>query len=206
MARTKEEWFQTLKSWVPEWFFERDANNQGLFYAMAEILTLQGVEIEDTISQTFIDQADGSYLDLHGDERNVDRLSGEFDTQYAVRIKSKSLLSQLSKPALLAIINQLLIKGQAAIKEDWEGGTFFNRESFFNRGEIVIQPIENTFTIVVDRQLHDPYSFFNREYFVSRGDFIGTTESSDYVFQLILNAVNDNKAFGTLYRIIERLQ
>lgn len=206
MARNKEEWFQTLKSWVPEWFFEREEYNEAVFYAMAEILALQQAEAEDTLSQTFIDQADGSFLDLLGDERSVDRLPGEFDSQYSVRIKNKGLVSNLSKPALLSLINQLIIKGTAQIKEDWEGGSFFNREAFFNRGEVVIQPIENTFTIVVDKQLHDPYSFFDREYFCDRGDFVGTTDSSEYVFQLILNAVNDNKAFGTLYRIIERLQ
>ena len=206
MAKTQAEWYEALKTWVPQWFFEREIYSQAVLQALAKVLSLMSDDVEDTFKQTFIDDAVGAYLDLLGDERNVARLAGELDAQYAVRIKTKSLISQMSKPSLLAIINQLLIAGVAQIREDWEGGVFFNRESFFNRAEIVIQPIENTFTVVVDKQVHEPYSFFNREHFVSRGDFYGTGISSDYVFQLILNAVNDNKAFGTLYRIFERLQ
>jgi hypothetical protein len=206
MAKTQAEWYQSLKSWVPEWFFEREIYSAALFQAMAKVLSKVSADVEDNLKQTFIDQAVGAYLDLLGDERSVPRLTGELDAQYAVRIKSASLISQMSKPSLLAIINQLLIAGVAQIKEDWEGGVFYNRQSFYNRAEIIIQPIENTFTIVVDKQVHAPYAFFNRENFHNREDFHSTGLSSDYVFQLILNAVNDNKAFGTLYRIFERLQ
>lgn len=203
--KNKQQWYDTLKAWVPQWFFEAEDYNSALFYAMARVLEQVGLDIQDTLDQTYLDRASGSYLDLHGDERVVPRLPGENDPPYAVRIKSKSLVSQISKPALIRLINQLLIRGVAAIKEDWEGGVFFSRNSFFNRGEIVLQPIENTFTIVVDKQIHEPYSFFNREHFLDREDYIGTAESSDLVFQLILNAVNDNKALGVFYRIIERL-
>lgn len=203
--KNKAEWFDTLKAWVPQWFFVSEEYNVALFYAMAAILEQVSLGAVDTIEQTFIDEASGSYLDLLGDERVVPRLDTEQDTPYAVRIKSKSLVSQMSRPALLAIINGLLIRGVAAIKEDFEGGVFFNRNSFFNRGEVVLDPLENTFTIVVDRQVHEPYSYFNREFFFNRESFSGTEISSDFVFQLILSAVNDNKALGVFYRIIERL-
>ncbi len=206
MAKTQDQWFESLKSWVPQWFFEREIYSYALFQAMAKILADLSDDVEDSTMQTFIDEATGAYLDLLGSERGCERLTGEFDAQYAVRIKNKSLVSQLSKPSLLSIINQLLIAGDAAIKEDWQGGVFYNRECFTNRGEIVLDPIDNTFTIVVDKQVHEPYAFFDREHFMDREDFTSTNLSSDYVFQLILNAVNDNKAFGVLYRIFERIQ
>ena len=206
MAKTQAQWFESLKSWVPQWFFEREIYSYALFQAMAKVLEQLSEDVEDSTRQTFIDQATGAYLDLLGSERGCVRLAGEFDAQYAIRIKNKSLVSQISKPSLLAIINQLLIAGQAAIKEDWQGGVFFDREAFHNRAEIVLDPIDNAFTIVVDKQVHEPYSFYDREYFSGREAFNGTELSSDYVFQLILNAVNDNKAFGVLYRIFERIQ
>lgn len=206
MAKTKQEWFDTIKYWVPEWFFERSEYSEALFYAMAELLSVQEAETQDLIEQTYLDTADGDYLDLHGDERGVPRVTDELDASYASRIKNKSLVSQLSKPALQAIVNQLLVKGVCAIREDFAGDVFFGRSAFFNRGEIVLDPIDNTFTIVVDKQIHAPYSFFNREHFINRGDYFGTSVSNETVFQLILAAVNDNKAFGVLYRIIERFQ
>jgi hypothetical protein len=205
MAKTQAEWFSSLKSWVPEWFFEREDSNVAVFQSIAKILEASQLDVEDQQMQTFILEAVSPYLDLHGSERSVTRLSGEFDPQYAIRIRLKSLVSQLSKPSILALVNALLIKGVASIREDFEGSVFVDREEFVNRGAIVIEPIDNTFTILVDKQIRDPYSFANRENFVDRSDFVGNSESSEYVFDLILNAVNENKALGVFYRIIERI-
>lgn len=206
MAKSKAQWFETLKAWVPSWFWEVSKYNQAVFTASAKVLSVEQVAMEEQVSQTFILQADGESLDLHGNERGVPRITGETDAQYRVRIQSRSLVSQVSKPDLLAIVNQFLIRGMAYIKEDFEGGVFADRESFANRAEVIIEPIYNTFSIVVDQQIHVPYSFANREAFCGRENFIGTTESSEFVFEVILNAVNDNKAFGVFFRILERLQ
>ena len=205
MAQTQAQWYSKLKTWVPEWFFEKEIYSKALFSGMAKVLSMVQEDVDFSFNQTFIDRAIGNYLDLLGAERGVTRIDGEFDAQYAVRIKSKGLVSQANRPAILAIVNALLIQGVASMKEDWEGGVFFNRGAHFNRSEILISPIENTFTLVVDKQIPDPNSFFDREYFADREDFFGKSESSDYVFQLILNAVNDNKALGVFYRIFERL-
>lgn len=206
MAKTQADWFSTLKSWVPEWFFEKEENNVALIQSMAKVLSEAQVDVDETMAQTFIMQAQAPYLDLHGYERSVDRLSGELDPQYAIRIRLKSIISQLSKPSILAIVNSLLIKGQASIREDFEGSIFVDREEFANRGAIVVLPIDNTFTILVDKQIRDPYSFVDREYFADREAIVGNSESSDFVFDLILNAVNENKALGVFYRIIERVE
>jgi len=53
--------------------------------------------------------------------------------------------------------------------------------------------------------VHEPYSFEGREYFVGRDEFVGTALSSEYVFNLIQEAVNANKGLGTLYRVIEKI-
>jgi len=205
MAKSQAQWFNTLKSWVPEWFFGQNGSNVAIFQAIAKILNESEIDLDEQMMKTFILQSSDTYLDLHGYERTVVRLSSELDPPYAIRIRIKSLISQLSKPDLLAIVNSLLIKGYATIREDFEGSIFCDREEFSNRGAIVIEPIENTFTVLVDKQIRDPYSFVDREYFSDRLAFVSNSESSDFVFELILNAVNDNKAFGTLFRIIERL-
>jgi hypothetical protein len=205
MAKTQNEWFETLKGWVPEWFWEEQRYNVAVIQGIAKALSLLEQDTLEIQSWTFLDQARGGNLELHGSERGVARASGERDSTYRVRVRSQSLKSQCSFVDLLSLVNQFLIKGPATIPEDKDGGVFFNSGTHFNRGDIVLEPIENTFTISVDRQLHDPYSFFGREYFMNREDCMGTTESDEQVFQRILVAVNENKAFGTFYRIIERV-
>lgn len=206
MSKSKAQWFSTLKSWVPEWFFETEKSNVAIMQGIAKTLEAAELDIDEQKMQTMILEATSPYLDLHGYERNVTRLSGEFDAQYALRIRLKSLVSQLSRPSIIALTNALLIRGVSSIREDFSGSVFVNREEFVNRGAIVIEPIDNTFTLLVDKQIRGPHSFVDRGFFSDRIDFVGNSQSSEYVFELILNAVNENKALGTFYRIIERLE
>lgn len=206
MAKNKTEWYNILKSWVPEWFFQKEIYSGAVFNAIAQ--TLRTLELDnDTIAaQTFVTRAAGSYLDLLGSERGVYRIANELDAQYAIRIQNKSLVSQISKPQIKALVDQLIIQGVCQIKEDFEGGVFASRGACANRAEVIVTPLENTFSIVVDKQVHSPYSFASRAAFAGRSNFVGTIRSSDYVFQLILKAVTDNKALGVFYRIVERFQ
>lgn len=206
MAKTQAQWFEQLKAWVPEWFFEKEENNVAIMQALARILAESEADVADQKKQTFILESDSPYLDLHGFERSVTRLIGELNPPYAKRVRLKSLVSQLSKPSLLTIINGLLIKGVASIREDFSGSIFSDRDEFCNRGSIIIEPIENTFSILVDKQIRDPYSFADREFFCDRESFVGDADSDEGIFELIAAAVNENKAFGALYRIIERME
>lgn len=201
MALTKEQWFLKLRSWVPSWVFEEEKTNVALFRGIARLLSEIDADKDTLIAQTFIDQAT-DYLDQHGSERDVLRLSGELNPPYRVRIKSNGIVFLGDKPDLAALINKILIRGIASIKEDWEGGTFIG-QSYLNRGEVLVENTKDVFTIVVDRQVHEPFSFLGG-YFV--GDsYCGATESNPELFELIVETVNANKAFGSLYRVIERL-
>ena len=115
------------------------------------------------------------------------------------------IANTVSCPAIKALVDALLIVGEATVLEDFEGNVFFDREEFYNRGRIMIDPIKDTFSIIVDMQLHEPYSFYDREDFMEREDFIGANNSPLKIFNLIVEQVNANKAFGTLYRVIERV-
>jgi len=86
---------------------------------------------------------------------------------------------------------------------------FFTRECFFDRKSVFIDVVYNTFSIVIEKQIHEPYSFYDNGvspeigHFFSRSDFYGTNVSSENIFNLILAAVNRVKALGTVYRLIE---
>lgn len=200
----KAQWFEKFQSWLPRWVFSATTYTNAIFGGAAKSLESSDAAIENLISQTYIDDAVGEFLDLHGLDRNVSRYENESDLSYATRIKGSSLQSQCDKFALIALVNKVLIRGTCIIVEDAEADVFISRNIYANRGSILLDKILNTFTVIVDRQIHEPYSFSDRENFMSF-DFIGQGESDLAIFTSILNIINSNKAFGTLYRIVERV-
>ena len=205
MAATKQELFNRLKGFVPTWFFEEDEDgiNEAIFFAIAAVQERVNLALEEHIKETFICQAEGGYLDEHGLERNLERTTGEINANFAQRIKN--ITNTTSCDEIKRVVDALLQVGEATIVEDGAQTVFFNRESFLNRGEILVDAIENAFSIIVDNQVPVPLSFLNREQFLNREDFIGRQASSLALFQLIVDTVNKNKACGARYRLIERV-
>lgn len=202
MSKSKDDWYLSLKGWLPQWWFEQVENQEAVLYGMAAILERLGQAVDDHTKETYICQAQAAYLSEHGFERNLFRYDAELDPAFAIRIKN--ITNTTNCPAIKEIVDALLEVGFAEIREDFNGGPFFDREYFSDRGDILINAIINTFSIIVDRQVHAPYSFYSREYFVDREDFIGRNDSGLDLFNRIIESVNRNKALGTLYRLIER--
>lgn len=182
MALTKDQWYQRLKSWVPSWVFtgEDESIVRAIFYGIAKMLESAGIEDDNLFNQTFIDTATTPYLDLIGSERSVIRDPGESDAAYRTRIKTGNTKTNLSKPDLIAIINQFLTVGTCTFIEDFEGTFYCSREYFCNRGDVVIDPIDDAFTVIVEDQLD-----LN-------------------ILNSVVTAVNRNKAFGVVWRLVER--
>lgn len=203
MALSKEQWFKKLKNLVQSWVFERSVENEAIFRGMAATLEQVQLDADAHIAETFIDKATEEFVELHGDERVVERLDGEVLSAYRQRIKK--IVNNSNVPAIKALVDALLIRGECTIIEHYRLGVFFyNRESFFNRNVIGFDVLYNAFTILIDFQIPDPVSFFNREHFYNREDVYGTMQSSDTVFSNVIKTVNINKAYGTVYRLIER--
>lgn len=202
--KTKAQWYSLLTTWLPQWWFNSVENQEAILYGIAAVLERLDGDLQNHLRETFICQSVSGYMDEHGLERNLTRLSGELDPQFCERIRN--IINSSNKPALKALVDALLDVGECTIVEDWEGGTYYNREYCFNRGAVLIDLIYNAFTIIVDRQVHAPYSFYTREYFMTREHFIGTNESSLELFERIVDAINAAKALGTVYRLIERTE
>lgn len=203
MALSQAQWFEKLKSWVPTWFWQERVYQEAHFMALAKILAGMQLAAEASALQTFIVEAEGSTLDLHGDERTAPRLTGEIDSTYSTRIRSLANLS--NKVSIKQLVDELLIIGECVIGEDYDAFLFFNRDAYLNRGLLILENILNTFTIVFENQTRSPESFLDREQFMSRSDVFGTLEASDEFFRSIIAAVDRAKAFGTFYRVIERV-
>lgn len=204
MALTQDEWFSKLKGWVPTWFFETEHYNVAEFQAIAKLFAEAEQQAEDHFQQGYIANATNEIADLYANERNFRRLPQEIDPVLTGRIRS--LLNQSNVPAIKRLVDQFLIVGESTITEHFMGAIFASRESFCNRREVFMQIYYNAFSIIVDQQLHVPYSFAGRENFAGREDFFGSNTSSQNIFDLITETVNNVKAAGTLYRVIERTQ
>ncbi len=205
-ALTQQQYYEKLRAMVPPEFFEKENINVAIFNGIAAVFARLHQDAEDHFKETMIKYPNATelFLDSHGEERNVERLSAEPDPVYSERVRNITNSSDV--PAIKAIVDALLINGESTILENNEARIFASREQFYSRGDLFTEIFYNVFTIVVENQLHDPYSFTDREYFFSREDFLGATESDLAIFQQISAAVDKAKAFGVLYRILERQQ
>lgn len=203
-ALTKEQWYEKLKSWIPEdWYLNNPEFQDAHLWGLAALYAYLDNEVSQTAKETFITDATGRQLDEHGVERTIPRIEDELDAQYRPRLRN--ITNRSNCPDLKELVDAVLIAGESSFIEDFKSDVFLNREFFYNRGHILVEKIVNVFTILVDKQVHEPFSFFNRGFFANRGDFIGRQTSSDYVFELIQGILCEEKATGTLYRLYERL-
>lgn len=198
---TKAQFFEKLKGQVPEWFFEEEEYNEAYFYGAAAVLEQIQTDGKNHVDQTFIGNAEGDILDAHGEERTKPRLENENDSLYRARIRTIS--NQSPPPDLQRIVESLIITGTVTIREDFNDTVYASRGYYASRKAVVCDQIENTFSVIVDKQIHEPYSFADRENFVSRGSYVGSVNGLIEVYRAIVQAVNENKAFGTLYRLVE---
>jgi len=205
---TQAQWYGKLKGFIPGHIWASETIQKAVLMAMSKALSEVQARVDEHIDDTFISRAADGVLDTHGRERSLTRLTGqiqELDPQFSRRVRS--LVNQSNIDAIRDLVNTFLIAGVARVTDDFNAQVFLDREFFCNRGAIIIDPqIINTFSIIVDKQIHEPYSFSDREYFLTRENFVGGNESSQYIFDIIKKVIDDNKALGTLYRIIELLE
>lgn len=200
---TQEQWYDKIKTLVPSWMWQREDTIRAYAMALSKACEQLQIKTAEHAEDTFIMQSAKGTLDSHGDERSTDRLDNELDPDFAVRVQS--LFNQSNIPALITTINKVLVSGAARIQEDYDSVPFCG-SVYASRAALFLEdPITNTFSIIVDKQTHAPFTFLSREYFCDREGFIGTDVSLDRVFTSIQKIADDNKALGTFYRIFELL-
>jgi hypothetical protein len=202
MALTQDEWYDKLRSWVPSWFFERPIYQVAYFKALAATLAQAQADAAEHLGETFLLQGTEPFLDAQGDERSVDRLTLEADDVYARRVQR--LVAQVDKVSIKAIVDGIIRNAECKVIEGWEAN-YCVRETFMSRDEYLTDYRYNAFTIVTpaNTSQHEPYSFCDREAFCDREDWVGTVTLTEDVYASIVAALNQAKALGTLYRIVE---
>lgn len=202
MAQTRDQWFGKLKSWLPAWFTSTPFIQEPILYALAKILSDQESDRDGLAAETYIDTADSGYLDLLGSERSVTRGTDEPDDLYRERVRK---LRNTSDPTSLKdLVDAALEIGECAILAPYRDAPFLSRGAFLGCDAVPSDIKKNFFTVMIDKQEAPATTFASRDAFSSRSSFAGTTVSLDAVYQLIQRILDENKAFGVMYRIVER--
>lgn len=137
-------WYLRLKNWVPSWFWEKEGVNTAHFYALAKLLDAHEKATEMKVSQTFITQATGRYLDHLAAEWGYTRLSGESDADLRDRIRS---VSNNSSRTAIELILQSFVGSNYKFFEWSTEGSFFDKGTFLDTGTLVTIPFAKTFWI-----------------------------------------------------------
>ena len=166
-------WYLRLKSWVPAWFWEKEEVNKAHFMALAHLLWAHEQATLEKVSQTFIMQAEGRYLDHLAKEMGYTRLAGETDAELRDRIRS--VTNDVNRPALELIIQN--IAGATFKFFEWEtDSSFFNRGTFLDTGILTTAAKTSRFWIYIQNSVN---------------------------FEAVYNALIQSKAAGTSFVLVE---
>jgi len=180
MALTQSQWYDKLKQFLPKWFFEQENLQAAHVQAVAKVLEQLQSDVDDHIAATFVLQATGEELDQHGSERGIPRQTGEADSSYEKRVQN--LWNIANRPDIQALVDSLLTTGAATITEDQiDGNVFTDREDFVDRGQLITDSILSGFSVVIDNQ-----------------------SGSTAFYNSIYDAIEDSKAYGVMWRFLER--
>lgn len=201
MKKTQAQWFDHIKKFVPSWQFERDQYNVALFQAIAAEFAAFEEDAEDQYLQTYIMNATTPILNLLGDERGKFQLPSEGTEAFRKRVQR--LASETDKTNIKKTVDALLLRGECTIREAGTDSPYCSRGSFVSRESRFLSLINDYFLVVVPSQSHLPYSFLSRDTYASRLNFIGSTVEIAGIYTNMVKAINEQKAFGVLYGIVE---
>lgn len=181
MALTQQQWYDRLKSWVPTWVFENEDVNRAHYMAFAKVLHTVQTDAEALAAQTFLDDAAGSVLDLHGSERGVNRLAGELDATYRDRIRY--IVNATTYSNILAKLTGVLNNGTPQIIENWLYGYADDAIFADDLTAVYLSGTKNydRFTVAIPVQ---------------------TIVDDTAVKTAILSVLDENKALGVFYDVI----
>jgi len=205
MALSKQQWFDKIKQWVPQWFFEESDANVAHFQALAKVLETIDQDSKDYFNETFILKSSTRFLTEHGRERLKTQRIDEVDSDFARRVQN--IFNQSNKVAIKALVDSLIGSTNSLVLEKIEDSPYFSRQAFFSRQELFMENGYNHFYVIMPRQEPLFDVFFSREVFYSRQAFLspGGSISDPVVFELVFQAIQDVRAAGVSFILIERV-
>jgi hypothetical protein len=152
MARTEQELRDHYLALGPGVLQEPEELLDTQIRVVAAIIAEIEAAIETQHARTFLDTADGSWLDQHGIERGVLRYDAESDDDYRVRVK---LIEDAVTPvAIVAAVNLLLVEGTCILREHLGDGAFVDFPGWQGfAGMAATYDGIRSFTIIIEEQI-----------------------------------------------------
>ena len=122
MARSEDELRDHYLELGPGFIAEPDEVLDAAIRIAVSMLARIEAAGETLHARTFIDEADGAWLDQHGEERSILRLEGESDEAYRPRVKR--IEDKVTKPAILAAVDAILRVGTSRMEEHLADGAY----------------------------------------------------------------------------------
>lgn len=159
MARSEVEIRAQLLRHGPWWLCEPEDVLDAIVRAIAAQLARAEGAVDSLHDRTFIDLADGSWLDQHGRERGVPRFTEETDTAYRPRVKA--IEDKVTRTSILAAVDAVLLEGTSLMEEHTPdaayavpNGTDVNKQGYAGVGRAYDD--QKCFTIIIEPQRPDP--------------------------------------------------
>ena len=195
-------WYEKMIALIPSWVVrDPDGKMAAMFKAAAELFSSMQTVLTEHLRETFIDSAEGDFLSLIGDGRGRPRTENEPDTVYRARIRSVTNLSTCDE--IKKIVDPFLITGESDVSESspvfFDGTTFIGFNFFLNSADE-----ENIFNVIVPKQITPLGFFYDTNSFYDDNIFYSSVDAPDYIFDNIKITVENEKAYGTMWRFIER--
>lgn len=175
MGLTKEQWYSKLRALLPQWYWETEGNQVAHAKGLAKILSQTQTDGDEHLAETYISDAAGDFLDLHGEERGIERLSGEADDTYRERIRNISNRGNIT--AIEELVAAIVTDGSAIVREHWKELPCFNRASYLSRRETFMKVTRNFFSVVLDPQ-------------------------DQSIYDALVAALDEARVLGVLYQVI----
>lgn len=97
--------YQRLKSAMPEWAFSQATGE--VWESIAVVFDTVREQIRSWVDATYIMRAQGTWLDVHANERGTQRKTGESDTSLRERLRTPE--DAVTEPALEAAADAILV-------------------------------------------------------------------------------------------------
>jgi hypothetical protein len=174
MARTEQELRDHYLALGPGFLQEPEELLDAQIRLVAAIFAEIEAAIDTFHARTFLDTADGSWLDQHGIERGVLRYDAESDTDLRVRVKL--IEEKLTPVAIVTAVDALLAVGTCILREHLGDGAFSDfpgPQGYAGMG--VTYDGIRAFTVLIEAQLS---TRADRAYALPAATTIGTQSSA----------------------------
>ena len=212
---------EKMLSWMPKHF--RDGDYELYISATAACFEDLKTKIDDFFKETRILSSNSKYLDIHGRERGLARVSygtgqtaiRESDINFANRVQR--IKYNLTKQNIIDNVISVLGITNVIVKNDSEMESFFEGvqdkrastvdlggESYGNYGPLDLNLRNKCFSVMIEVVEQPPESFYDDGKFYNDGTFMGSKAITldDAIVEVIKTLIKQKSPAGAGFRIL----